>query len=468
MPPNDPHPLTSKEERLARIAQALDRLDELKEELVSSPKPLEIKPFRSFPISTMTMIIPLIGSVAIDAVFRLLKVDQVTLPPYKDGGKIPWVGYPGAIIGLKLDGLRRGITRNQNPGFKNAITIVVSTSQKNVNLKLSAYSMQLSGVNSKENGEEAARIILEKLYQIEEQIRYLNGNREEAAKIKAWLLAATKGPLVTGYDVTVIDEPANPFVFEKQTPFEYHQTIIPVEIPPQFNPTVVQFLLSFCSEGDLVRHDAFSHHIESVFRVVNIISGPGDEADSKLLLGRAQEVMVNYNYSLGFCVKRQMLKREINRKNGFFSIYKNEINNNVNIKLPYIPGADAKVRKKSDKIPHHTFIVYETGSVTQTGPNPDLMEEPYYRFLKTISQIRHLIEKPNDRDILSPKVFSLTGPTGPTGPGGRGPDREDREDREDRPDRPDREEEDREDRPDRPDREEEDREEDEFIDDSID
>ena len=55
--------------------------------------------------------------------------------------------------------------------------------------------------------------------------------------------------------------------------------------------------------------------------------------------------------------------------------------------MPYkLPEGQKSLRKK-DKVPCHTFIVYKSGIVTQSGPGEELMEEVYYKFMGIIKDI---------------------------------------------------------------------------------
>lgn len=101
--------------------------------------------------------------------------------------------------------------------------------------------------------------------------------------------------------------------------------------------------------------------------------------------------MVNFNYSLNFKVDRQALCQHINKNNGFLSRFYNAVGSAVTVECVYEPPKNSIVKKKANKIPHHTFLIYRTGSVTQSGPDVLLMEEPYYRFMETIAEIKDQI-----------------------------------------------------------------------------
>lgn len=108
-----------------------------------------------------------------------------------------------------------------------------------------------------------------------------------------------------------------------------------------------------------------------------------------LSLVSIHKVMINYNYDLGFKVNRWLLSNYIKQVDpGFQSDYDNTVHYSVIIKLPI---DNKKSIFKSKKRPYHTFIVYKSGLVTQSGPDEILMEIAYNRFMNAISNIKDMI-----------------------------------------------------------------------------
>lgn len=123
-----------------------------------------------------------------------------------------------------------------------------------------------------------------------------------------------------------------------------------------------------------------------ILRYINKIK---DIADYPLSISSIHKVMINYNYDLGFRVNRWLLSNYIKEVDpGFHCDYDNTVHYSVIIKLPI---TDKKSVFKSKKRPYHTFIVYKSGLVTQSGPDEGLMEVAYNRFMDTISIIKDYI-----------------------------------------------------------------------------
>ena len=106
--------------------------------------------------------------------------------------------------------------------------------------------------------------------------------------------------------------------------------------------------------------------------------------------------MVNYNYDLGFDIDRWKLYSHINGLNGFSARYENTTDHCVTIQLPYeIPDHLLDVIVKKNKTQKHSFLVYKSGLVTQSGPCEELSREAYNLFNSTIKTLRPYIMKPS-------------------------------------------------------------------------
>jgi hypothetical protein len=63
----------------------------------------------------------------------------------------------------------------------------------------------------------------------------------------------------------------------------------------------------------------------------------------------------------------------------------------VTIELPY--KVKDPSRKKKSKKPCHTFLVYQSGLVTQSGPDEEMMKEAYLEFMAVYEDVRDLVVK---------------------------------------------------------------------------
>ena len=105
--------------------------------------------------------------------------------------------------------------------------------------------------------------------------------------------------------------------------------------------------------------------------------------------------MINYSYSIGGAIDRWELANRIKDRNGFISKYDNSVDHSVTISLPYEIPEHRRGKKRKKKPPCHTFMVYRSGIVTQSGPDTDMMRDAYYLFRDTINDIKDEIIQKN-------------------------------------------------------------------------
>ena len=409
--------------------------------------------FENLKVTTMTLVIPLIGSVDLNSAFGLFKVTRVNLPQPKrqtQKYKIPYCADPGSIVSLRYKGCTRGIIRSiTSDHFKHSITIDIATKEKNVSVKLSSTGMQMCGATSITQGEEAANYIIEQLTYIQDRLDYIDQHPELAMMAIEWLKDNTRGEItyritaensesnelsestedikdlgamgeiaidrtnIDNFDDTANRDPeVNIKILnqnQKTTPdrkpipmpkIEADATIkIPEEIPEEVDGELIRFLLQKCQ--DFIFHSDFCAEIDWITSIKTVITRP-------LGITRIQKAMVNYNYDLGFSINRIELARQINGLNGFFARYSNSAEHNVTIELPYVVPEEHKNLRRKNKKPCHTFLIYKSGLVTQSGPGEELMKDAYYRFNETINSIREHIIKPNIPRTLKYKPIFQT------------------------------------------------------------
>jgi hypothetical protein len=240
----------------------------------------------------------------------------------------------------------------------------------------------MCGASSRDDGIEAATHILNHLRNVQAILNKMQANPQGARDAIEWVKSITRGGLVE-----------RPFWEERRfinvalrvyRPFaEFAITKPALDIPQGLDKDIILFLLTLTD--DFIYHSDFCRKIDAIPAIHTIIDEP-------LELKHVDEAMVNYNYSLGFEVDRARLNQFIDGQNGFISRYNNALATSVTIELPYEPPPEIAIKRRKNKIPHHTFLVYKSGSVTQSGPGGELMRQAYYSFMTTISQLRPLIE----------------------------------------------------------------------------
>lgn len=327
-------------------------------------------------ITTMTMIFLLETHINIKDAFYLLPIEKVNFQSNKKQAKIKLpLCNRGSILSMKYPDVTRGIIRNTK-FFKNAVSIVISTTIKNINVKLIPNKLQLCGATSLENGIEAASLILNHLHQIKKYIEYLRANQNEFQNMLQWIYNHMKGTnIVKSFSKLVKYD--NGYVLNIINEMDDFTIINPTIIPHEFHPDAMQYMISLASDQNY-----FNDYYNKIRNLLNF-NILYETEDIKII--NMYEAMVNYNYNLGYKINRDKLHLLIDGVNGFSSNYDNALVNNVTIELQYECNF---MIKKNTKVPHHTFLVYHSGAVTQSGPNIKLCKEAYILFMKTIEPIK--------------------------------------------------------------------------------
>lgn len=364
---------------------------------------MQIIPYDKLNVTTMTLVMSLTGGVNIEAAFHLLPITRIPVYQTRETSKckLPHCDVPGSILSMRFRGNVRGIIRNKSDPFKNAVTIDISTKRKNISLKLSAFSIQMCGASSKEDGVEAATHVIDHLINIQNLLCTIQQNLEQTLAAIEWVKENTKGESIE--KPHWVSEQYNNITLNIYRPNIDFSIVKPTApIPDHLNPDVVKFILLQCD--DFLFHGDMCKKLDFIPKITTIIEMP-------LALKHVDMAMVNYNYSLGFEVDRDKLNQFIDGRNGFISRYNNALATSVTIELPYEPPENSSIKRRKNKIPHHTFLVYRSGSITQSGPGGELMEKAYYLFIKTIASLLPHIQygyQAHDNPIPSPSLNSLS------------------------------------------------------------
>ena len=103
---------------------------------------------------------------------------------------------------------------------------------------------------------------------------------------------------------------------------------------------------------------------------------------------------INYNYNVGFNIKLNLLSKIFTQDTGFICEYQIDLNKFASVSyFMNIPKElRNSIRKKTDSF-SHKFTVYKTGSVTQSGPHPELNKIAFNKFKEVILKNKNVITK---------------------------------------------------------------------------
>lgn len=397
-------------------------------------------------ITLMVAIVKLRGNINIYSVYPLLHITRTKLSDKimnKAKIKIPHLGFGNAILSARFNKTCRGI---QKTGwFANAITLDVATTTKNISVKLSSDSLHVCGANSDVMVLEAIEIILNNIKNVEENLQYLTNQPEKMNDTIMWVLNFCQGPDIYVYndtnylaDLTLMEPMSNlnindpndvvilksiadqnnnipsnivGFVFnpktnEKLLVYKTPSLVIPEQFynkdyPECVDTKIADWIINMIP--DFARWDLYELHLNWLSTQTSVIEG-------QLEIKSMSKSMVNYNYDLGFTLDKWLLAQyfDTHKPMGFKARYDNckDIYVTINLKEVIPVELQKTVIRKNKKSAKHSFLIYESGLVTQSGPCEEMIKRSYIKFYEIIHSIRDIIELKEYRDV--PRKLTYT------------------------------------------------------------
>ena len=292
-----------------------------------------IIPFEKHKVTTMTLVIPLTGTINLDLAYALLPITPIELPPnYRRSQKsrLPHCSIPGSIISIRYKECTRGVQRSKNSNFfKNSITLDISAKDKNLSMKISRSNIHMCGASSETQAREGVSYILNYLLDIQDKLDNIKNKGDHITPTITWLKKATKGKF-TPHSTRCTDGMRIISDYLVKTPTKPYPQDVDVEI--------ADFILR--QINDFTYHSDFCQDIDILLNASALITKP-------LAIDKVHKVMVNFKYNLGFKVDRFELAKAISGVNGFYAQYDNSMEYNVTITLPYkLPEEQKTLRKK--------------------------------------------------------------------------------------------------------------------------
>lgn len=314
------------------------------------------QPFEDLKPTTMTVCMELSSDVVLGNLFTCLPIlkvpDDILSRTKKD--EYPLMPETG-IISAKFMGNIKGVKRikltkkskekkgNGSGCFKNAITLTISIGMRNVSVKIYRGKLHICGSTSDEMSLFVGNNVLSVIHSVREISSYCKKNPELI-------------DLFSFKDSEMIIRDGKFFTIKK----EMRQIL--KDARECLDKEGFYIFLSWLKNGPEI-------------------------CDENLTVKSVEKAMVNYNYSIGFRIIKPLVEEVLDGVDGFTCRY-NPKRSFVTISLPYeISNQFIKKKKKT----RHTFMLYNTGCVTQSGPNEDLMKPAYEKFRLIMLKIREKV-----------------------------------------------------------------------------
>jgi hypothetical protein len=389
--------------------------------------------YKNLRVTTMTLIFGLKCKIDLNTIFYLLPITRISYTPSSKARtryKIPHYEVPGSILSMRYRGQTRGILKTTSgTHFKNSITIDISLKEKNVNIKLTGSKMQMCGAKSVDQGIDGANEILSKIDKISDLIKRINKNlvvknntinllkKNIQDSEKIWYLTNHQGYIpnklaniifsdlqfqidILEKDISVLDEIASNYkhycndTIKHDDIYNWLKNSLKLTTKLEYKyPTEEEFSEIDKEYLDFLMLDFQDYQSKhQYFEKIDFISSINDDLyEGELEIESISKAMVNFNYSLGDEIDRFQLKKYINGRDGFFAHFDNSTEHYVTIELPY--HVEREQKKRKNKKPCHSFLVYQSGLVTQSGPDEELMKDAYKQFISIFNEIRENVVK---------------------------------------------------------------------------
>jgi len=335
-------------------------------------------PFEMLKITTMTLVISLSGKINIANLFALLPITSIDIPAKKKDlkkSKLPHHNVPGSILSMRYDGNTRGVSRGAGQSFKNAVTIDMSISAKNLSLKVSNSKIQMCGASSVEQAQEGCELLIKQIVEANDEIKYIRENHEKTKEIVSLLLENCQGPSLQNDDSSKSVEDTDSE--------EKFMLVLPsdevVSHLLSIDEKILSFLLGFAWEFS--SYNDFVKFLEWI-QTADVVSS------DDIAIEKINKAMVNYNYALGYEIDRYKLFEHMNGRSGFVAQYDNAVDCHVSIHLPL---KEAPTQRRGSKIPQISFMVYRSGRVTLSSNGGPSTKDAYELFMSTVNDIKEHI-----------------------------------------------------------------------------
>lgn len=314
-----------------------------------------------------TLIAKFDGDIDYNFLFFFFEVSSFDVKMTKKGNtSLPTTGTQGNTPSLRLEknGVKyyRGYLPSKPP-FKNALTMDLYTSAKLINAKISKMKIQMCGTKTRTDAEEVVDIARRKIEVALKRHRTLSSDIDGIKTLVKTILESTKGePVIRSH---IIPDKKKEYIPE------HDHSVVPFKI--KCNTASEKLLMKMIKESSFVYYNDLCNFCEGL--IENLPKNP------QVNLGNLKEInsaMVNYNYKIGRRINYQELKQKLEKPWEVINDPDKKVFTRVT--LPY---KSEKIRKKKQS--EHTFMVYATGSTTQSGPGGLLSKEAYLMFMEALS-----------------------------------------------------------------------------------
>jgi len=319
---------------------------------------MEFIPFNQLKPSMIEVCINLSHPVSLNPFFYTIPIQKLLPNTYIKGKRNEYISkFQGSVTAVKFMRIFKGYPSTSGC-FKNAITMTMSTGEKNICIKFSKDTIHITGLKTYESLYQIVYYCFNYLRISLEIIDYCNKHKNEIFGILDMMMNNTTSTIINDEHIEMDKIPT--------TVIDTVYTVIYVAtIKSECNSDLCSIYLDVC----------------------NWLTNTPHLCDKDIYVKSINKVLVNYNYHIGFPILKPKVEEYLDGVDDFECICELE-RYFITIHLPY-EIVDTNLKRKSKR---HTFMLYNTGSVTQSGPYEEIMKTAYETFMINILSIRQYIE----------------------------------------------------------------------------
>ena len=342
-----------------------------------------IIPFENISPSTMTIVVPLYGTIHnMNAIFYCIPVLHPSKPATKAGDikSFRWEN--------KIRGTGGGF-------FKNSAFLEIKIDSKNKLMvpKLSRDTIQMCGCANLEMGREVAQHIVNHVNGVVSFIKDVEKDKQLFLESGAWLVENSKGGALKSISKFYI------LGVEIMEEIDDYHVIFPdvSSVPLQY----IYFVTEIMRRCDDVKYLSELTILIDYYSKIN-----HKWIADKISIAKVGRTMVKYNYHVGFNINREVLYHYLNylsqnipegmeilRGMNMHADYVNLIKADVDVEIYSNYNNDENVIRKDKELrSKQTFCVRYSGNIMHSGPGGKAMEECYYVFIGLMKYLRPYIE----------------------------------------------------------------------------
>lgn len=291
--------------------------------------------------------------------------------------------------------------KKQKRAFKHAVSIALVYKDCQINVKISKNKFQMVGVKRRGDLRIITELLLKQLNGINGTLKYMKKHPEKTERtIRLFYKAICGDPVLIKNEVVLEMRGRGPMVTESKVIDNDLKEVCldTLAEPPKGASRSIWALLLRASLYELEHRKSFFFSVVKA-RIEYIVTLNSLLEENKLACSCSDSVcacsriemtselvdMMNFNYKLGFRINRNIVASQLDAKESMIA------------RFDALLADDVKIKVLDEELDRwHTFMLYSTGSATQSGPGGRRMKLLQEQITSYILENQEMFENRND------------------------------------------------------------------------